>query len=112
MKAPSNRQQMLQDIQAELYSTIAASDVDEVEHYLGMDVPYGERNSKPVMCSMLEGHSCLVKAVAFPPDGKLVASGSFDGTIRLWDTATGATRNRLGLKLNQKAYVVGERRQG
>jgi WD40 repeat protein len=74
-----------------------------MKHYLGMDVPYlyGERNSKPVMCSMLEGHSCLVKAVAFSPDGKLVASGSFGGTIRLWDTATGATRNTLDLKLNQ-----------
>ena len=34
LQASSNRQQMLQDIQAELYSTIAASDVDEVDEWL------------------------------------------------------------------------------
>lgn len=37
----------------------------------------------------LEGHAKNVESVAFSPDGKLLASGSLDGTIKLWDTARG-----------------------
>jgi WD40 repeat protein len=34
---------------------------------------------------------CGVESVAFAPDGQMVLSGSDDGTLRLWDVATGET---------------------
>ncbi len=43
----------------------------------------------------LEGHSGIVRAVAFSPDNRLLVSGSGDGTVRLWDISTGAARGTL-----------------
>jgi WD40 repeat protein len=38
---------------------------------------------------ILQGHTDSVWWVAFSPDGKHLASGSSDRTVKLWDTATG-----------------------
>jgi hypothetical protein len=43
----------------------------------------------------LEGHEDRVTSVAFSPDGQRLATGSDDGTARVWDAATGAEVLRL-----------------
>ena len=39
----------------------------------------------PGLLQTLDGHSETVYAAAYSPDGKIVATGSFDQTIKLWD---------------------------
>ncbi len=41
------------------------------------------------LITTLEGHADIVLSVAYSPDGKTLASGAEDGTIKLWDVATG-----------------------
>ena len=43
----------------------------------------------------LKGHTNSIYALAFSPDGKTLASGSMDQTVKLWDTATGALRETI-----------------
>ncbi len=43
----------------------------------------------------IEGHRDTIYALALSPDGKTLATGSYDQQIKLWDTATGAEKKTL-----------------
>src|SRR6266498_1842040 len=49
------------------------------------------------------GHSNNVSSVAFSPDGKTLASGSWDNTIKLWEVATG---HELRALTGHSSYVT------
>ena len=45
--------------------------------------------------SPLTGHSSAVRAVTWNPDGSMLASGSEDNTIKLWDAQSGKVNSTL-----------------
>ncbi|MBQ4396499.1 MAG: TIR domain-containing protein, partial [Clostridia bacterium] len=52
----------------------------------GADFRGAKAGMKNLLC---QGHSGSVTSVAFAPDGKTFLSGSYDNTVRVWDSATG-----------------------
>ena len=64
-------------------------------------------NAEPGSLNMLiSGHDKAVNAVAFAPDGKLLASGSVDMSIKLWEVSTGGVRLAYQPLVNNQSSEV------
>jgi class 3 adenylate cyclase len=63
---------------------------EQMHHHPPKDTPPGFR-----LLRTLEGHGGAVCGVAWSPDGRLVATGSLDGPVHVWDAGSGEETRRL-----------------
>ncbi|MEH1976653.1 MAG: ribosome assembly protein 4, partial [Nostoc sp.] len=68
--------------------------------------PQEHKENRAFEVNTLEGHSSTVYSVGFSPDGKTLASGSDDKTIKLWDVSTGKAIKTL-TGHSSRVYSVG-----
>jgi hypothetical protein len=57
------------------------------------DPPAKKAKEEPKEPGVLPGHPGGVAAIVYSPDGRLLAVGSQDGTVKVWDAATSAERS-------------------
>ncbi len=85
---------------------------DPVEHRIYVEVvdtegnvsglPFDLLEISPNHIATFEGHTDRVYSVSFSPDGKILASGSRDNSIRLWDVAT---KTNIAILEGHTSYV-------
>jgi len=68
--------------------------------------------AEPTLLATLEGHEGEVTALDFAPDGKVLATVSLDGTLRLWDFDDQRIRNEdedTGEEVEERRTTVSQR---
>ena len=72
-------------------------------------LPPGSRKNarrKPGKHRQFRGHTDQVQSLDFSPDGRLIASAAHDGTLRLWDAASGGELRAFAPKVGPLHHVA------
>jgi hypothetical protein len=70
-----------------------------------LPAPTGSAAVVPILSGEFHGHRGAVRALVWAPDGKSFASAGEDGTIRIWNVATG-THRQLERKTEERAALA------
>ncbi len=64
------------------------------------------------MSEETDAHSAGITSVAFSPDGTKIVSGSYDKTIKVWDSGAPSPQNRASLAKTDACWLVWQMRWG
>lgn len=69
--------------------TALSTALDQEHVAPGTSLALGGSPAAPALLRTIDGHTAGVTAIAFSPDGTLLASAGLDGLVRYWDSAPG-----------------------